>query len=254
VPIFDGQVQAMATVPTRARRPANSPAPGPHIDATADRLSLRIPGTAFSLAGFRAWVKGDDFPERVRVTYIGGEIDLDMSNEEIQTHVAVKTEITRVLANLARELDLGTLFGDGVLVTNEAADVSNNPDATFVTFDGMEAGNVRMIPRQGAEGQFTEIEGTPDLVVEIVSNSSVAKDTTRLRAAYHRAGIPEYWLIDARGPEIVFQILDRRRKGYAAVPVRDEWLRSRVFGRGFRLVRDVNRAGLWRYTLHVKAD
>lgn len=244
----------MATVSTRTRRPPFPPARGPHLDATADRLSLRIPASAFTLAGFREWVKGDDFPERVRVTYIGGEIDLDMSNEEIQTHVAVKTEVARVLANLARELDSGMLLGDGVLVTNEAADVSNNPDATFVRFETVEAGRVRLIPRHGSEGEFSEIEGTPDLVVEVVSDGSVAKDTTRLRAAYHRAGIPEYWLIDARGPRLVFQILDRRKKVYAAVPARGGWVHSRVFGRGFRLVRDTRRAGLWRYTLHVKAD
>jgi Uma2 family endonuclease len=248
------QVFAMATVPSRARRPALSIARDPHVDATAEQLSLRIPASAFTLDGFREWVKGEDFPEHVRVTYIGGEIYLDMSNEEIQTHVAVKTEVTRVLANLSRELDLGTLLGDGVLVTNEAADVSNNPDATFVTFGSMEAGNVRLIPRHGSESEFTEIEGTPDLVVEIVSNSSVAKDTTRLRGAYHRAGIPEYWLIDARGREVVFQILERRKKSYAAAPARGGWVRSRVFGRVFRLVREVNRAGLWRYTLQVKAD
>src|SRR5262249_26589734 len=97
-----------------------------------------------------------------------------------------------------------------------------------------------------------ELEGTPDWVLEIVSDSSVEKDTQELRSAYHRARIPEYWLIDARGDEIVFLILLRRRKGYAAAAVRDGWQRSKVFGRGFRLERERDEFGLWEYTLHVQ--
>jgi Uma2 family endonuclease len=239
----------MATVPATRRPPA--PAEG-FIDATSDRLSLCIPPTVFTHQGFRDWVKSDDFPERVRVTFISGEVYLDMSNEEAETHVAVKGEIARILLSLAKELKLGKFYGDGVLVTNEAAEVSNNPDGTFLTYESIEAGRVRLIPRVDAEGQYNEIEGVPDLVVEVVSKSSVRKDTRRLREAYHRAGIREYWLIDARGAEVEFQILQLRRSGYAATPAKDGWLRSRIFGRSFRLTREQDRAGLWDYTLHVR--
>src|SRR5437764_354803 len=119
----------MATVPARRRRRTSVPASVPFVDVTTDRLSLRVPASAFTLPGFREWAKDDDFPERVRVTFIEGEVYLDMSNEEAQTHVAVKGEIYRSLENLNRALRLGKLYADGVLVTNEAAEVSNNPDA-----------------------------------------------------------------------------------------------------------------------------
>jgi Uma2 family endonuclease len=56
-------------------------------------------------------------------------------------------------------------------------------------------------------GDYIEILGSPDLVVEIVSDSSVRKDTTLLRDAYWKAGVREYWLFDARGAEIRFDIL-----------------------------------------------
>ena len=72
--------------------------------------------------------------------------------------------------------------------------------------------------------------------------------------AYHRAGIPEYWIIDARGEEIDFHILHRRKSGYASAPARGGWQRSRVFGRSFRLDRKLDEFGLWEYTLHVKDD
>jgi Uma2 family endonuclease len=90
-------------------------------------------------------------------------------------------------------------------------------------------------------------------VLEVISDSSVVKDAELLRTAYHKAGVPEYWLIDARGESISFQILYHRKNGYAAAPVRDGWQRSRVFGRGFRLDRQRDALGLWEYTLHVQA-
>ena len=43
--------------------------------------------------------------------------------------------------------------------------------------------------------------------MEIVSDSSVVKDTRQLRQAYARAGVHEYWLVDARGEDLLFEIL-----------------------------------------------
>jgi Uma2 family endonuclease len=93
-------------------------------------------------------------------------------------------------------------------------------------------------------------------VLEVISESSVTKDKTRLREAYHKAGIPEYWLIDARDDKkLSFQILIRRKNGYAAAtPDADGWQRSKVFGRAFRLDRVLDEFGLWDYTLHVRDD
>jgi Uma2 family endonuclease len=217
-------------------------------------MTLQVPPSAHTLSGFRDWVKADDFPERVRVTFIEGEIYLDMSNEEIETHVAVKTEITGVIRNLNKELKLGRFYADGVLVTNEEAEVSNNPDASFFSRESYRSGRVKLIPREGVEGHYIEMVGTTDWVLEVVSESSVRKDTARLREAYHRAGIPEYWLVDARKEEIVFQILHRQKNRYAAAPNREGWQRSRVFGRSFRLERQQDDMGLWEYTLHVQAE
>ena len=73
-----------------------------------------------------------------------------------------------------------------------------------------------------------------------------------LRAAYHKAGVREYWIIDARGDEIDFQILHWRKTGYAAAPRKAGWQRSRVFGRSFKLTRSRDRRGGWRYVLAVK--
>jgi len=75
-----------------------------------------------------------------------------------------------------------------------------------------------------------------------------------LREAYHRAGVREYWIVDARSEEISFQILHHRKNGYVAAPNRDGWRQSKVFARSFRLERVLDDYGLWEYTLHVRDD
>jgi Uma2 family endonuclease len=244
----------MATVPARSQRrgtPAPEPAP---TNGAVNRSWVRIPVSALTLAGFRAWATSADFPEHVRAAFIDQEVYLDMSNEDLFSHVGVKDEISRVLLMLSRALKRGRFFGDGVLITNEAAGVSNNPDASFCLYQSIRSGKVRLVAREGKPEAYREIEGTPDWLVEVLSDSSEEKDTEKLRDAYHRAGVSEYWLIDARGEEIVFQILYWRKKGYVAAPIRDGWQRSRVFGRSFRLERERDELGLWIYTLQVRED
>jgi Uma2 family endonuclease len=39
------------------------------------------------------------------------------------------------------------------------------------------------------------INGVPDLIIEVLSPSHPGLDTTTKRAAYARAGVPEYWIV-----------------------------------------------------------
>jgi Uma2 family endonuclease len=217
--------------------------------AVLDEAAVRIPASAVTFAGFRAWATSDAFPERGRFSFIDGELYVDMSPEELDTHNKVKSEIAYAIVSINHKLDLGEFYSEGTLVTNEAAELSTEPDATFVTWESFDSGRVRLTPRKDLPGHYIELVGTPDCVFEVVSRSSVDKDTRTLRDAYHRAGIPEYWLIDARYEEIDFQILSRRRTRYVAVASHDGWLRSAVFGRQFRLQRKRNRQGRWTYKL-----
>src|SRR5713101_3664753 len=82
------------------------------------RFTLVITPAAHTFEGFREWATADDFPEHVRVTYCQGEIIIDMSNEEINAHVAVKTELYAVLGALVKRAALGKFYADGVLLSN----------------------------------------------------------------------------------------------------------------------------------------
>jgi Uma2 family endonuclease len=218
-----------------------------------DGSSLYIPSTAGTFEGFRKWAHSDDYPERGRVSFINHKIFIEMSQEELETHNKVKTAIGAGLYFVNEEIDLGELFVDGALLANPAAELLTIADGTFLKWETLESGRAHLVPRRGHPQEIVEVHGSPDWVLEIVSKSSVIKDTVELRLAYHRAEIPEFWLVDARGSEIAFQVLVRRRTKYVPVPARDGWHYSPVFGRSFRLVRRVNRQNRWTYKLEMKA-
>ena len=52
------------------------------------------------------------------------------------------------------------------------------------------------------------VQGAPDLVVEILSPSTAKRDQTFKRALYARYGVPEYWLVDPDARTITILLLD----------------------------------------------
>jgi Uma2 family endonuclease len=112
---------------------------------------------------------------------------------------------------------------------------------------------VRWVPKASKKkGRYVEIEGTPDIVIEIVSDSLEDKDSDRLPAAYYDAGIREYWLIDSRGDELLFDLQLRGDGGYLPVePDADGWRLSTALGKRFYLDRRWHARGYWVYRLLV---
>jgi Uma2 family endonuclease len=207
-----------------------------------------------SLADFRAWATSDDFPETARIDYIAGCIEVDMSPEDLFTHGNLKTRMIVVLGTLLDDADLGELFSDCTRVSCPDADLSSEPDIVVVFHKSLDTGRVRLVPKgSGEPDRYIELQGPPDLVVEIVSDSSVIKDTQRLPKAYWRAGIPEFWLADARGSELVFRIHHPGPGGYELAPSDSEGFQhSATFNTWFRLIRHCRPAGRWAYALEQK--
>ena len=181
-------------------------------------MHLDLPTSALTLDGFCDWADSPQWPDRGRFSFLDQEVFIDVSPESIESHTKVKDAVNRCISVLVADLDLGEYLPDGAMILNKRGKVANEPDAAFIRYETTEAGRVVFTSRsEDGEGD-TIIEGTPDWVVEIVSPSSVSKDTRRLRRNYLRAGIPEYWLIDARGDDIDFQILVRQPRRYVQVP------------------------------------
>ncbi len=215
-----------------------------------DNEILTIPAWIQDLESFRRWATSDEAPENRPIFYLAGEVWIDMSKEQIFSHVALKQEFFRVLGTTAKRQRLGNFFPDGLLLTNNEADLSGNPDGTFVSNSGFRAGRVRLI--EGAESGHVEMEGSPDMVLEVVSDGSVEKDTEILRELYWKAGIREYWLVDARGEQLEFAIFKRTSRGYSATPKTAGWTKSVVFGQSFRLTRRTDELGHPEFSLRVR--
>lgn len=212
---------------------------------------LTVPRAATSsLASFREWAGDNDLPKSAKLFYYRGEVWVETGKKQIFSHVAVKTEFTRVLARLVKVEKLGMYLTDGVMATNEDAGLSCNPDSVFVSRENLESAETTLV--EGVEGGFVELLGSPDMVLEVVSASSETKDKETLLEAYFAAGIREYWLVDARGDAVDFRIYRRGLKAYAATRKQHDWLKSTVFGRSFRLVRGEDVSGHPEFTLEMK--
>jgi Uma2 family endonuclease len=137
--------------------------------------------------------------------------------------------------------------------------LSAEPDIVFLSDKAIDTGRVTLVPKSsGEEESYVEIEGPPDLVVEIVSDSSEKKDTQRLPAAYFAAGVPEFLLVDARPAKnqqrdsLRFEIFTRGQQGYEpSATDAAGFQESAVLHRSFRLQRARNSRGRPVYTLHM---
>ena len=215
---------------------------------------VEIPLNLRSLEDFRRWALSASFPERGRIDFLAGRIEVDMSPEDFFCHGVLKTELIGVFMKRVKRDSMGYLLTDSTRVSCPNADLSVEPDIVFVSHRAIATGQVRLIAKASAEpGRYIELEGPPDLVVEIVSDSSVGKDTRRLPAAYAQAGVGEFWLIDARGRELRFEIHHLHNAAYmAAQRDTDGFQSSTVFGCMFRLDRTLTHEGHWSFDLREK--
>lgn len=170
-----------------------------------------------------------------------------MSPEEVESHNKLKTEVTRVIATIVKVSRLGEFYSDRTLISNEDADLSTEPDAMFASKASIRS--KRVTKKRNQDGRYMSLLGSPDWVLELVSKSSVVKDTRLLKKAYEIARVNEYWLIDARKNEMSIQIFALGKVGFQAVPVKRGRWRSPLFGLDFHLYREKDEFGYWEYTL-----
>src|ERR1051325_3661647 len=160
---------------TRPRRKAKSPTP-PHRNGFLENetSAFFMPVGSMTLAEFRRWTHSDDFPATGLIAYIGKEIFIDMSPERILSHGSVKTAVCGTVITLNRKKKSGKFYLDRTRFVHASAEISNEPDAFFATWETLKSGRLRKIPT--ADGKdYIELEGTPDWILEIVSPRSDRK-------------------------------------------------------------------------------
>lgn len=227
-------------------------AQGPTI--LLDETEVRIPGDLLDLAAFRRWAQSDAFPEKGRIDWIGAQVEVDMSPENLNFHASPKVAITRDLSVWVEMRDLGAVYTDRTRLISIEADLSAEPDVVVLLFKSIEAGTARLVPGAGGgEGNYVEIEGAADIVVEVVSNSSEHKDWERLFERYFLAGVREYWICDARKGPATLRLHHRGPRGYDVTPQdADGFTRSEVLGAAVRFVSLPPRLGIVRYRLETR--
>jgi Uma2 family endonuclease len=216
---------------------------------------VEIP-TISDLEEFRHWALSDDFPQRGRIDYVDGRIEVDMSPEDLFTHGTLKSEIAVRIKDRVDELDLGHTLIAETRVSSALGDVSAEPDVVVITHQAVDDGRVKFVPKASGEpDRYVEVEGGPDLIVEILSDSSEKKDLRRLPIAYFKAGVRELWLVDARGPELRFTIHVRGADTFVTTDVDAEGSqRSYVLRGRYTLERTRHARGHWIYRLRPFSD
>jgi Uma2 family endonuclease len=200
-------------------------------------------------ASFLRWVRSPEFPDRGQFAWLGNRFWTDLSMES-DSHNQIKMRVGQTLMNHSDTFQLGRYWGDRMLLTHARAGISTEPDGVFANWDTIRARKVRLVGGHGADG--TELRGTPDMVLEVVSRSSAWKDMTQLPDLYWAAGISEFWRIDSRGEQLQFDILRRGSGGYRKVAAQDGWRKSVVFGVAFRLSQTTDPLGDPAYSLAVR--
>ncbi|MBI5416587.1 Uma2 family endonuclease [Candidatus Poribacteria bacterium] len=97
-------------------------------------------------------------------------------------HQEISWKIEFKFSKFIMEHKLGKVF-DAPCDVVLADDVVLQPDILFISKD-----RLNIIEKQA-------IKGAPDLIVEIVSDSSSFHDTIRKKSLYERFGVKEYWIV-----------------------------------------------------------
>ncbi len=149
--------------------------------------------------------------ETKRYELLGGE--LVMAPAPIPYHQIISMNIVRWLDGYARRSRLGVVLYSPIDVTLSEEDVVQ-PDILFISSE-----------RKGIIHEDA-IHGAPDLVIEILSPATAARDRSFKRTLYARSGVQEYWLVDPDSQSV--EVLSLGPQGYqlAGRYEKDQTLRS----------------------------
>ncbi|MEE8169214.1 MAG: Uma2 family endonuclease [Phycisphaerae bacterium] len=128
--------------------------------------------------------------------------DLHVSPSPIRIHQVVVGKLFFLLNDYIKRKKLGHVFFapfDVILGDNDIV----QPDLIYVSRP-----HASMITEKN-------IQGAPDLLIEVLSPATANRDTRDKRNQYARRGVPFYWIVDPAKPSILeLQLID---KAYAAL-------------------------------------
>ncbi len=155
-----------------------------------DRDVFLVRETARSYGNESDLLTYDDYlrmPEGLRYELLEGELLMTPSPNTL--HQTASKRLGRLFMEQLEDTGLGKVFiapFDVVLSEHNVA----QPDILFISKD-----------RLGIIGELN-VQGAPDLVVEILSESTSSRDRVTKRRVYSQYGVREYWIVDANAKTI----------------------------------------------------
>ncbi len=138
-------------------------------------MARSTPAIKFTYADYR------NTPDDKRYELLDG--DLVMIPAPVTAHQRVSRDLTLLLGQSVEHTGAGEVFVAPLDVVLSDTDVVQ-PDLLFVSNE-----RAHIITEEN-------VQGAPDLVVEILSPSTAERDQTFKRSLYARHGVKEYWLVD----------------------------------------------------------
>jgi Uma2 family endonuclease len=165
---------------------------------------------------FVRWVMSN---ELARAEWVDGEVEMmaPISGE----HSDLGLWLLSVLSVYTREKDLGLVRGSEFMVRLAFQKSRRVPDVLFVT------------KRRLNQFRPNHLEGAPDLIMEVVSPESVARDWREKYQEYEKAGVREYWIVDPNTKRVEAYFLDKSKR-YRRIDPKDQIIYSKVI-KGFCL-------------------
>ena len=166
-----------------------------------------------SLAEFLSLPEDDSSPVKYELEF-GELVEVTRPTWE---HNELIFALGALLQQYVRSRRLGRVSGDVLVILDEAKDLAYAPDIVFVATENLER------IREG------KVYGPPDLVVEVLSPTTMQRDVGKKKRIYHAYGVQWYWVVDMER-----QVIEEYRwtpEGYllTQVVLLDETFRPKLF-------------------------
>ncbi len=143
----------------------------------APQTKFEIPNDKISYQKFLEWNGEVGWFE-----WVDGEV-IEMSNPSL-THQDLSDFLTSLLRFFIEAKRLGRVVSAPFQIKFDFRPSGRQPDIMFISNE-----NLHRLEKQ-------YVDGTADLIIEIVSPESVTRDTLDKFEEYEKAGVKEYWILD----------------------------------------------------------
>jgi len=143
-------------------------------------ISEALAKQKMSLADFLSLPEDDSSPVKYELEF-GELVEVTRPTWE---HNELIFALGALLQQYVRSHRLGRVSGDILVILDEAKDLAYAPDIVFVATENLER------IREG------KVYGPPDLVVEVLSPTTMQRDVGKKKRIYHAYGVQWYWVVD----------------------------------------------------------